>query len=86
MNYKIVGIIIFIVLILLFLAFAIKGFNKILFKAFFNFVIGCVIVLILNWCGRYMGFNLPVNFLNSAIIGFLGIPGIILVFVLKGFL
>lgn len=79
LNYRLVGICIFSMLIVILAFMAVKSKGMLLLKMFVNCIIGVVVLLIINWCGQYMGFRIPFNALNSVIIGFLGVPGIALI-------
>lgn len=56
---------------------------KILFKFVLNSVVGYILLLIFNFFGSIFGLTLQINIINAFIAGVLGIPGIILLFVLK---
>lgn len=51
---------------------------KLLFKLAVNSVIGIVLLLLVNYGGSFIGFELPVNIITILVVGFLGIPGILL--------
>ncbi len=51
---------------------------KLLFKLVVNSVIGIVLLLLVNYGGSFFGFELPVNIITILVVGFLGIPGILL--------
>lgn len=55
---------------------------KILLKLVVNSIIGGILLLIINWLGGFIGFHLPVNLVSAICVGILGIPGIILVYLL----
>lgn len=55
---------------------------KILGKIVINCILGGMILIIINYFGHFINFYLPLNFFTALITGFLGIPGIILVFML----
>ncbi len=56
---------------------------KFLWKLIYNAVIGGVVLLVLNFIGKFIGFSIPFNIVTSLIVGMLGIPGIILLVILK---
>ncbi len=51
----------------------------------FNGLIGAVILYLLNMFGAatILGFTLPLTWLTALIVGFFGVPGVIIVIVLK---
>ncbi len=56
---------------------------KMLIKLAINSVLGAVILVLVNYVGDMFGFNVEISALNCVIVGFLGIPGVILVVALK---
>ena len=56
---------------------------KVLLKWLLNALLGGLVLLILNFFGSPLHINLPVNPFNAVVVGFLGIPGIILLLVLQ---
>lgn len=53
------------------------------FKALLNTVLGFVGLLLFNLAGEGLGLSLPLNLLNAAIIGVLGLPGFALLLLLQ---
>jgi inhibitor of the pro-sigma K processing machinery len=53
------------------------------FKLLLNAAIGFVALIVLNFFGAWVGLSLGVNWLNAIIVGVLGIPGVILLLLLK---
>lgn len=53
------------------------------FKLLLNAAIGFVALIILNFFGAWVGLSLGVNWLNAIVVGVLGIPGVILLLLLK---
>jgi inhibitor of the pro-sigma K processing machinery len=53
------------------------------FKLLLNAAIGFVALIVLNFFGAWVGLSLGVNWLNAIIVGVLGIPGGILLLLLK---
>lgn len=47
------------------------------FQFVLNGVIGCAMLLGVNWVGSMIHFSVPVNILTSLVAGIFGIPGII---------
>lgn len=58
---------------------------KILFKLFYNAAIGAILLVVLNFVGSYFDFNLAINPFTALVVGFLGIPGLVLLVLLKLF-
>ena len=48
-----------------------------------NAVVGVVLLLLFNLIGGLWGFHLPLNPVTAVVAGFLGIPGVLLLFALK---
>jgi inhibitor of the pro-sigma K processing machinery len=56
---------------------------KVIMKLVINGVIGGVLLFIFNLVGGLFGLGIALNPLNAIIVGFLGIPGVILLLVLQ---
>lgn len=56
---------------------------KKIIKLIFNGVLGGLTLLLFNFIGKYFGLSIAINPLNAIIIGFLGVPGVILLLVLQ---
>lgn len=52
-------------------------------KLIVNGVLGGITLLVFNFIGNYFGLNIAINPLNAIIVGFLGVPGVILLLVLQ---
>jgi inhibitor of the pro-sigma K processing machinery len=59
---------------------------KILLKLVCNSIIGGILILIINWVGSLWDLHIPLNLISSVIVGVLGIPGVILLFLFTYFL
>ena len=59
---------------------------RLVFKLIYNGLIGGIILWLLNWVGAYFGFTIANNVATAVIVGFLGIPGVILLVVFKLFI
>ncbi len=59
---------------------------RLVFKLIYNGLIGGIILWLLNWVGAYFGFTIAINVATALIVGFLGIPGVILLVVFKLFI
>ena len=47
------------------------------FQFVINGVIGCLMLLAVNWLGAFVNFTVPVNIVTALIAGIAGIPGLI---------
>ncbi|HEX2945335.1 MAG TPA: pro-sigmaK processing inhibitor BofA family protein [Clostridia bacterium] len=56
---------------------------KVLLKLAFNALAGAAVILFVNWAGSFFGFHLALNIYSAFIVGTLGIPGFILLVILK---
>jgi len=56
---------------------------KIIWRLVVNALIGAGILFLFNLFGGLVGITLPINTLNALVVGVLGIPGVILLLVLK---
>ena len=56
---------------------------KILLKLLYNCILGAILLIVVNFIGRTFGFFIPLNIFSAALVGFLGIPGLLLLAALK---
>ena len=56
---------------------------KKILKLVFNTIIGGAIIYIINLIGANFGFHIGLNLITSFVVGILGIPGAILLIILK---
>ena len=70
--------ILFLLVIIFFIAKLIMKPIKLVWKLVINSIIGLVLLMLANYIGAYFDFSLPLNVLTVLIAGFLGIPGILL--------
>lgn len=56
---------------------------RIIAKLIINGLIGGLVLFLFNLVGGFFSFTLAINPLNSLIAGFLGVPGVVLLIVLK---
>ena len=56
---------------------------RVLGKFLVNSILGGVALVIINFLGDFLGFHVPLNFFSSIIVGFLGVPGVALLFLLE---
>lgn len=59
---------------------------KLAFKLLINAGFGFVILFVVNFFGEFVDFTLGVNFLNALVAGVLGLPGVILLVLIKLFI
>lgn len=57
--------------------------GKIIKKILINTILGAVLLAVINFAGIYFNFNIALNIYSALIIGVLGVPGLILLIVLK---
>jgi inhibitor of the pro-sigma K processing machinery len=50
---------------------------KILAKLVLNCVLGVILLLLVNFVGKYFGITIAINAVTALIAGFLGVPGVI---------
>ncbi|MEW6725256.1 MAG: pro-sigmaK processing inhibitor BofA family protein [Bacillota bacterium] len=51
----------------------------------YNGIIGGILLWILNLAGQYVGINVAINPASALTVGFLGIPGLVLLVILQQF-
>lgn len=56
---------------------------KMIIKLIFNSVLGAICLFLINMIGTMWGFHIGINIGTTATIGFLGLPGVILLILLK---
>ncbi len=56
---------------------------RIAVKLLYNALIGGVVLLILNFLGGYIGLHIALNPITALVVGFLGVPGVLMLLVLK---
>lgn len=71
--------------ILLVLAFgkALKVPLRLVLKLIINGLLGGAVILLINLAGQYIGFHISLNIFSAMIVGTLGLPGVILLIILK---
>ena len=58
---------------------------KLVFKLIYNGVIGGIMLYVINLIGSHFGFVLALNPITALVAGFLGIPGVVLLVLVKLF-
>lgn len=56
---------------------------KTILKLVINSVLGGVVIFLINFIGAYFNFHIGLNFVTSIFVGLLGIPGAVVVVLLK---
>lgn len=56
---------------------------KIILRLVINGILGGIAILIINLIGAPLGFTISLNFISALVVGILGLPGIILLVILK---
>lgn len=56
---------------------------KTMIKIFFNSLLGAITIFAINWIGTLFNFHIGLNVITAIIVGVLGIPGAILIIILK---
>jgi inhibitor of the pro-sigma K processing machinery len=71
--------------IILVLAFgkALKVPLKYAVKLLFNGLLGGIVIIVINYFGQYINFSISLNIFSALIVGTLGLPGVILLIILK---
>ena len=82
-NFLTVGAVIICVLLVVLLFKIIKTPLKWAFKLLLNAASGFIALVILNFFGGIVGLNLTVNLVNCLVAGILGLPGVVLLLILK---
>ena len=76
-----INILISAVICIIFLLFPMKK----IFKFLLNSFLGALVIFIINTIGTSFGFHIGLNLINAIVIGILGVPGAILLILLKVF-
>lgn len=71
-----------VVLVILFILL-IKAPLKFLCKVAINTICGFILLWIINYFAEFIGFSIPMTWLNALITGVLGLPGVLLIVVLR---
>lgn len=82
-SFLTIGAVIICVLLVVLLFKILKTPLKWAFKLLLNAVGGFIALVILNFFGGFVGLSLTVNLVNCLVAGILGLPGVVLLLVLK---
>ncbi|NMA55777.1 MAG: pro-sigmaK processing inhibitor BofA [Firmicutes bacterium] len=56
---------------------------RIVMRLVYNALIGGIALWLLNFMGSFLGIFIPINPITALTVGFLGLPGILLIFLLQ---
>ena len=56
---------------------------KLILKLLYNAILGGVVLLAINFIGEFFGFHIAFNYVTAFITGFLGVPGVAVLILLK---
>lgn len=59
---------------------------RLVLRLIYNAVVGGLILVLLNFIGNYVGLHIALNPVNALVVGFLGVPGVLLLIALKNLL
>lgn len=82
-SYLAIGTIVICILLIVLLFKIIKTPLKWALKLLLNAISGFFALVILNFFGGIVGLNLTINLINCLVAGILGLPGVILLLLLK---
>jgi len=82
-SFLTVGAVVICIILVVLLFKIIKTPLKWAFKLLLNAVGGFIALVILNFFGGLVGLSLTVNLINCLVAGILGLPGVVLLLVLK---
>jgi inhibitor of the pro-sigma K processing machinery len=82
-NMEFVLAIGFIIIILLLLYNTMVEPMKIIYKVLIKFVIGALMIGFINIIGMALNFHIAINFITTGIAGILGLPGLLLLILLR---
>jgi inhibitor of the pro-sigma K processing machinery len=56
---------------------------RIVLRLLYNGIIGGIVLLLINFIGGYVGLNIAINAVTALTVGFLGVPGVIMLLILR---
>lgn len=71
------------IIIIMFFGKALKAPLKLILRLLINSLIGGMVIIVINFLGDFIGFHISLNFFSALIVGTLGLPGVILLIILK---
>ena len=72
-----VGLIIIVLILIIFFKI-IKKPIRLIFKLLLNTLLGFVVLFVFNLIGMVFDFSIPINLISALTVGFLGLPGLII--------
>lgn len=58
---------------------------RMLFRLIVNSVLGGLLIIAVNLIGSFWDFHIPLNILSAICVGILGVPGVVLLYILSHF-
>lgn len=58
---------------------------RIIFRLVYNAIVGGIVLWLLNLLGSHFGFIIAINPVTALVVGFLGLPGVVLLILFKIF-
>ncbi|HEY8421698.1 MAG TPA: pro-sigmaK processing inhibitor BofA family protein [Thermoclostridium sp.] len=71
------------IILVMFFGKALKVPLKIALRLLFNSILGGMVIIIINYIGQIIDFQISLNIFSALIVGTLGLPGVILLIILK---
>lgn len=71
------------IILVMFFGKALKVPIKIALRLLFNSILGGMVIIIINYIGQIIDFQISLNIFSALIVGTLGLPGVILLIILK---
>ncbi|HMM23096.1 MAG TPA: pro-sigmaK processing inhibitor BofA family protein [Selenomonadales bacterium] len=59
---------------------------KLIFRLVYNAIVGALVLWALNYVGGHFGFTIAINPITALVVGFLGLPGVIILILFKLFI
>lgn len=56
---------------------------KIVIKLVYNGLIGGIVLLLINFIGGHVGLHIALNPVTALVVGFLGVPGVVMLLILQ---
>ncbi|MCX7951380.1 MAG: pro-sigmaK processing inhibitor BofA family protein [Clostridiales bacterium] len=75
-----------VIFVLLTLVMILKQGSLVLLKFVIKTAIGGALILAFNLVGQHLNYTVPLNLITSVLVGVLGLPGIILIALIDGFI
>ena len=82
-DFITIGAIVICVLLVILLLKILKTPLKWAFKLLLNAASGFIALLVINFFGNFIDLSLTVNWFNSIVVGILGLPGVVLLLLIK---